>query len=254
MRTLFLLFLFPLALQALVFSNPAQPELQKQGIMNSPRDWYCLRLGYVSDFVYQQEYEDEFPNDESEGSGSKLKTDAAIVTLNIKNYMDFNVMVGASQLQIDRLIFTKRQFAWACGTKILFYQTNFFSLAFDFKYFETKQKPTYFVYKSHPFNVFSKFRLDYFEAQAALGIALKAANFFPYFYGTYLYSKAQPVPSSVILYRGQHYERNPKSLVSKRWWGMALGATVLAGSQGSLTVETRLFNQNATTVTGEFRF
>lgn len=256
MRALALLFLFPLSLQALLFSNPAQPALQPQGILESPRDWYCLRLGYVCDFVYRQDYKEEFTPDR-ESMRSKLKTDAAIVILNIKNSVDFNIMVGSSQIQLDQKIFTKSQFAWACGTKILFYQTPVFSLAFDFKYLGTKQKPYYIVAHGYAHNIVSKLCFDYFEAQAALGIAVKAAHFFPYLYVSYLTSKVVPIPSAFLLKKprtNQRIEKEAHPMICERLWGIALGTTLLARTEGSLTVETRLFNQNATTITGEFRF
>lgn len=247
----------PTHLFALFFANPAQPAIQTEGILNSPRDWYSLRIGYASDYLYQQQYDDEFPQISSLTSHVRLITDASLFTLNIRNCVDFNVLIGSSQIQIDREVFSKRQFSWAAGTKFLVFQSDLFLLAFDLKYFESKQKPHYFVSEGYAFNLLSKFRLDYYEMLAAFGIAAKAANLFPYLYATYIYSKIDPNPLIIVLkypFSNRSFDTTSRSVIDKQRLGIALGATLLAGSQGSLTVETRFFNQNAVTVTGEIRF
>lgn len=247
----------PARLIALFFANPAQPAIQTEGILNSPRDWYSLRIGYASDYLYHQQYDDEFPQIKSPTSYVKLITDASLFTLNIRNCFDFNVLIGSSQIQIDHEVFSKRQFAWAAGAKFLLFQSDLFFLAFDFKYFESKQKPQYFVSEGYAFNLLSKLRLDYYEMQAAFGVAAKASNLFPYLYATYIYSKIYPNPLIIVLKypsSNRSFDTTSRSVIDKERWGIALGATLLVGSQGSLTVETRLFNQNAVSVTGEVRF
>jgi hypothetical protein len=74
---------------------------------------------------------------------------------------------------------------------------------------------------------------------------------------TYLHTQITPQPSLVTvrfpLYN-HSIDTSSKSVISQRRWGMAVGGTILGGKKGSLTIESRFFNQNAINVSGEIRF
>ena len=247
----------PSFLFGIFFANPAQPNLQTKGLIQTPSSWYCLRIGYVSDHVYRQAYKDECQPLNFPSANARLVTDASLITINFGSLLDLNLLVGSSQLQIDHEIFTKREFSWAAGGKLLFFQNEQIYCAFDLKYFETNQKPLYFVAEGVSYNVLSRFKLEYIEIQAALGLGVRSSWMVPYAYVTYLYSKIDPTPLMVVLkypFSKGSFDTTSRPFIDARRWGMSLGATILGAAEGSLTVETRFFNQNAVTVTGEVRF
>jgi hypothetical protein len=259
MRAIKAALFFPVALSATYFSNPAQPALQTDGLLKSPPSWYCLRAGYMSDNLYRQRYNEEFhiagtPNP---SSYAKLTTDAATVTINFKNWLDVNLLLGSSQMVIDHDVYTKRQLAWGVGAKFLIYHSETLFFGLDFKYFESNQKPIYLVSSGYAYNVLSDFKMNYSEQQAALGVAYRIKWLCPYVYASYLYSKIDPNPCYAILQMptydgtGQSYS---SSVIDRRRWGMAFGATLISQAKGSVTIESRFFNQNALNISGEIRF
>jgi len=251
--------LFPVAATATYFSNPAEPALQTDGLLKSPPSWYCLRVGYMSDHLYRQRYNEEFhiEGTSNPSSYAKLITDAGTLTLNFKNWLDINMLLGSAQMLIDRDIYTKRQLAWGIGAKWLIYHNETFFVGLDVKYFESNQKPVYLVSTDYAYNIVSSFKMNYSEQQAALGVAYRTRMICPYLYVSYLYSKIDPNPCIVFVQMptydgiGQSYST---SVTDRRRWGMAFGATVIGGTKGSVTLESRFFNQNAINVSGEVRF
>ncbi len=258
-----LLFFQVCPLFAILIGNPAQPAMQKEGIVR-PASWWSVRIAYFEDYVYRQRFEDEFIDPELFHSKtfSRMTTDAGLITLNFWDRLDLYGILGGSRLQLDKELFTTRQFAWGTGLKWMMYQKGNFRLGADFKYFETDQKPTYFLSDGLPYSVVSNFTLQYHEIQGALGISYRAGPFIPYVYGTYLITKIRPVPASVAVrlpFAGPDGEIESvdllmKSIVGEKQWGVTVGATILDGEKASLSVESRLYNQNSIDVNLEVRF
>jgi hypothetical protein len=254
-----LMLLTSATLSAMLVGNPAEPRLMSSSIIRKNPSWWSFRLGYLDDWVYRERFEDEFKlNGVTQNQTfMKLSTYAAILNLNFKDRIDFYGLVGSSRLQLDKEIFTKRALGWGVGTKlILFRQGNFF-LGGDAKYFETSQKPRYFVVEGSPYNIVSNYRLKYHEIQGALGVSYRAWMFAPYANATYLLSKMEPEPALVSVRLPEEPEIvdiESKSIIGSKKWGMALGLTLVDSKRATLSCEWRAFNQNAVNVNGELRF
>lgn len=252
----FLLSFFPLS--AMLVGNPAQPDLFKNGLLTNPY-WLSFRVGYLDDWVYKQRFQDEFKLEGVTHTRTfmKLSTYAGLLTVNFKKWWDLYSIVGSSRMQIDEEIFTKRSLGWGVGSKLILFKKGNFYLGADALYFQTNQKPRYFVVEGFPYNIVSKFRLKYHETQASLGIAYNFRSFIPYLNGTYLHTKIEPDPS-ILLVRlpdvNEIVDLESKSIIAKKRWGMALGATLVGCEKISLSFEWRAFNQNALDVNGEIRF
>ncbi len=247
------------SLSCMLIGNPGQPALQTTGIFQTCPSWWSFRVSYLDDFVYQERYRDEFKLDESTSSRTSVKfsTYATQLTLNIKNRIDFYGILGSSRIQIDEEIFTKRRFSWGTGLKLIVLNMGNFQIGTDFKYFETDQKPTFFVADHLPYNVLTDFRLKYHEIQAALGMTYRTSILAPYIYTTYLISKIEPEPMTSLVRLPQFdmaIDVVSKSVLGKKRWGMALGITLIDQLKATLSFEWRLFNQNAIDVNGEIRF
>jgi hypothetical protein len=246
----------------MLIGNPAQPVIQKQGVILTSPTWWSFRAGYLDDYVYRAKFKDEFKIGHIPTTSSyiKLSTDAALITLNFKNVFDLYGIAGSSKLQLDHEVYTNSEPAWGFGTKFIFFRSGGFRIGADFKYFETDQKPSFFVSEGLPYNVESDFTLKYTEIQAAVGMSYKTRLLSPYIQATYLMAKLDPKPYQVDVrmpfagYEDTPVEIPSKSVISQRRWGMAVGATIISGSKGSITLESRMFNQNAVDVNGELRF
>jgi hypothetical protein len=250
--------LFSSSIFAMLVGNPAEPALMDKGIIFKPRVM-SFRLGYTDDWVYKQRFQDEFTlqGERHTRTFSELSTYAGIATINFVKRLDIYAMMGSSRMQIDDEIFTKRAFAWSVGSKLVFLKSKNFYFGLDAKYFQTDQKPKYFVIDGEPFNIVTNYKAKYQEIQAALGMAYRTSMFSPYINGTYILTHIEPDPA-VILVRfpdsDELVDLELKSVIGKKHWGMALGLTLIDISKATLALEWRVFNQNAVNVNGEIRF
>lgn len=258
----FLLGLFPLRLTAMEIGNPAQPVLQKKGVViEDPKKW-SFRLAYLDDYVYRMRFKDAYLLSSLEPSSvptfAKLSTTAGLITLNFANRIDFYSILGSAQIQIDKEIYTKRDFAWGVGGKILFAKVAKVHFGFDLKYFCTNQSPVFFVSEGFAYNILNDFKLRYTEIQGSLGATYKTKYIAPYLQLTYLISELTPnFITALVQYPLEStisLDANSKPVIGQRHWGMAVGATLLGSPKATLTVESRFINQNAIDVTGEIRF
>ena len=252
-------FLFPWPLAAMLVGNPAEPALETVGIFTAPTAWCSMRATFFEDYVYQQRFLDEFPIAESEHTKTfaKLTTQAGMLTLNFKNRIDLYGIAGASRFQLNQAIYSKTQFAWGCGTKLVIYGNDWLYIGADVKYFETNQKPLFFVDNGLAYNVIGDFQLKYHETQTSFGVCLRTKCIAPYIYGTYLIAKFAPDPLTVLVrwpLSNHLTDIDCKAVVTQRHLGMTVGATLLSGGKSSLSVESRMFNQNAIDVNMQLRF
>ncbi|MEN9654512.1 MAG: hypothetical protein RL235_624 [Chlamydiota bacterium] len=262
MRTLVvLLSICCCSLSATLVGNPALASIQTRGVIReSGSGWWSLRLSYAGDYVYNQPFHDEFQISTCEEASSHLQmwTQTAVVTFNIRNWIDIYTFLGASRLQIDNEVYAKQQFAWAVGGKLMVFEIGRVRCGLDFKYFQTDPKPLFFVCDDLAYNVTSpSFYYTYYEIQGAFGLAYTARWLSPYCSATYLVSKLEPHPFIATVRLPQmDYEVDvvSKSVTGARRWGIAAGVTIIDHKKATLSVEWRGFNQNSVNIAGELRF
>lgn len=250
------LLLFFTPLSAMLVGNPSQPGILETGIYFGPGN-FSFRAGYLDDWIYDQRFQDEFDPSDSGKTSTKLSTYAGLLTFNFNNRLDIYGLVGSSRLQIDEEIFTKRALAWGVGGKLVIFREGNFFIGLDAKYFQTSQKPRYFVIDGAPYDIVSHYRLKYHETQVAVGMAYRTSLFVPYLNGTYIVSKLEPIPNWTIIRlpdENAYAEVQTRSISSRNRFGVALGLTLVDSLKMSLSCEWRGFNQNAVDVNGEIRF
>lgn len=252
-------FFISTALYAMLSGNPAQPRLQPDGILICPSADSSLRIGYLDDYVYRQRYKEFRVINEEPTSKSfvKMYTHAALTTFNFRNRIDLYGLLGSSRLFLDREISTRSQFAWGVGGKLIIFQKENFSLGVDVKYFQCNYSHThYLVSDGIPYTVIGPFTLKYDETQIALGICYKANIIAPYINATYLISQIEPEPGIILIRLSPTdlVDSPISSITTQRRWGLAVGATVISSDKATLSVESRMFNQNAIDVNLEIRF
>jgi hypothetical protein len=255
------LFLFlPLFLFSMEIGNPEQPYLQKIGLLlDTPKTW-SVRLAYLDDYVYRMRFKDLFLSLDPSNTNPvfiKLMTNAGILTLNLRDRIDVYTILGTSQLQVDREIYTKREFSWGVGGKILLAKIAKIRIGCDVKFFTSLFEPTYFVSDGFAFNVLDDYRLNYWEIQGALGASYRTKWISPFVHLTYLISQLDPQPAIALVRMPNEpvaVDAETRPFTGQRRWGMAIGATLLGSPKASITVESRFINQNAIDINGEFRF
>lgn len=256
----YVLFFFPFFLLAMEIGNPAQPALQKSGLILEEAKKWSFRLAYLDDYVYRMRFKDEFDLtlESTTPTFVKLATNAGLITLNLFDRIDAYTILGTSQLQIQNEAYTKREFSWGVGGKLLFAKLAKMSFGVDIKYFTTKQTPIFFLSDGYAYNVVNDYKLNYSEIQGSLGTSYKTKYISPYLQITYLISKLKPQPLTALvqypLDSTISIDAESRPAVGQRRWGMAVGATLLGSPKATLTVESRFINQNAIDINGEFRF
>jgi hypothetical protein len=246
-------------LYSFAIGNPAQPALLTDGVIHGPTKTWAFRVAYFDDYVYAQHVKNEF-NFGSVGDKPPvvtLSTDAAQITLNIRKWIDLYGIVGSAKLQLDQEIYTRRELAWGLGLKLMIYRVGNLRFGCDVKYFQTNQKPLYLVSSGLPLDVITNWYLRYKETQAALGLSYKAGFICPYINASYIVTKIEPQPFSFLVNvpgSPDPMDAFVHSLDGNRRWGMAVGATLLAGAKGTFAVESRFFNQNGLNASLEVRF
>lgn len=250
-------FLFFTKIYGLVVGNPSDPDLYSNGLFTSCKKKYSLRASYLYNNIYKGKFEDKFQGLESTPSDIQLCLQAAVMTLNLYNRLDIYGILGSSNLQIDQLIYTNRRCAWGAGLKALLIKIKCFDFSLDGKYFQTNQKPQYFVVNKEVYPLGSSFEERYEEYQVSLSLSYKTNLLIPYIGSTYLYSTITPNPHGGLLILPDSssifFETNDS--ITRKKWGMVLGVSVInRKNQGNLNIETRVFDQNAFAFLGTLRF
>lgn len=254
------LFLLLLAVQAqaFMFGNPGQPWLMTEGMIFN--NHLCsLRAAFLDDYVYSQSFHGEFKigTTEERPPITRLASETAQITLNLARRLDLYGIVGSARLQMDQEVFAQNQFAWGVGTKAIFLQWHNLQVGCDFKYFQTDQKPTFLVATGVPYNITSDFTLQYQEYQAALGLSYRSGIFCPYLLGTYINAKIIPHPYTFVINVpsiGEEMDVPMHSFINRNTWGIAVGASLIMGEKGTISLESRFLNQNAINASLEVRF
>ena len=259
-RKVFFFLFSPCALAAMLIGNPAEPALEKCGIFSPPDTWVSLRIAFLEDYVYRQRFEEEYKvaGVEHTQTYAKLSTNAGMATVNFEDRVDLYGIFGASRLQLNQEIYSKMQFSWGFGGKLILFEAKNLYFGLDIKYFAANQEAIYLLSQGLPFNIVGDFALNYSETQFALGTCYRHSLIAPYLYATYLISKINPDPAIALvrwpLDSTFLIDAEVRSVVARRRWGLAVGATLISGSKTTLSVESRMFNQNAINVNLDVRF
>ncbi len=261
MRLCFLAIYFLAAAQswAFVCGNPAQPDLMPKGVVPFKNKVWSLRVAFLDDYVYSQHFNGEFdigPVEEKPPSVS-IASETAQITLNYAQRLDIYGLVGSSKLQMDQEVFARRQFSWGLGAKAIAFELNCFRIGADFKYFQSDQKPLFLVSSGLALEIESDLMLFYREYQGSFGLSYQSGIFCPYINGTYINSKINPNQYGfLVLVPGveEPMDATIRSFAGINAWGMAVGATLVMGEKGTLSVESRFLNQNGINASLEIKF
>lgn len=260
MRKLLLAFLLPaLPCFALFVGNPADPSLYSKGYFLG-RTLFSLRLGAYGDTMLRQKFKDEFPIPGISSSPSYLSllSSGGSLALNYNRRFDLYTLLGSSRSQVDHEIYSRRTFSWGVGAKWAFLVSRCFRMGLNAQYFQSEQRPAYFLGNGAPYNVAAPYTLTISDLQGAFGFTYKIGFLSPYINATYFYTKIEPNPLRAVIQDpfdpSTTLDADSKSVVSNRRFGMTLGATILSAHCANVNIEARMLNQNGVSLSGELRF
>lgn len=243
--------------------NPAFPKILEEGFIFSPASKFSIRLGYEGNFVLDKRLKKE-KNPFTDINKFTLFENSGIATLNLLNRLDLFGTYGEGRIDLDWIneegknilsyfqVQSKYDPAWSCGTKIIFFEWGKVNFSAGGRYFYTKPTVCHFSKNaaSYPTDL-SNLKLH--EWQIDLGLSYKTCFLVPYICGKYSKTKAFfSIEDEAISSDGSKiYSLEMKN---KNAGGMAIGCTFSNGKYFMLNAEARLFDEEAFTVSGEFKF
>jgi major outer membrane protein len=257
------LFFFALFLSGSLFGAPvgntSAPQILEDGFFISRNSWVDVRAGYEGDFVTNGRMEQQ---DSGRIDCYKQYTNSGTVTLNLLDRIDLYGVFGSSSTNADwrftdlensvhRIeIQTDRNFLWAAGGRAIFFEWGCACLGLGGRYSWAKYDPEW-VTNDGANAPSGNGEVRWNQWQINLDISYKIELFTPYIGAKY--SSAQtilngfPIPISSSG-SGSNTFKNTTPV------GLYLGCTLSTGRYFMLNLEARLIDEEAITVSGDFRF
>jgi hypothetical protein len=249
-------------LNAAPVGNTSAPELIQKGLVISCDSWIDFRAGYEGDFVADgrmTQYEQGFGRLDN----YQQWTNSGTATLNVLDRLDLYAVFGSSRTEADwrfndasagtvaRIeLKTEDCFLWAAGARAILYEWGNASLGLGGRYSSCNYLPESLASngRSQPVNGSQFF---WKEWQINFDASYKIHLFTPYIGIKYLNARTQLkdflVPISASL-SGSNSFRNRIPV------GLYLGCTLSNRHYFMLNLEGRLVDEEAITISADFRF
>jgi hypothetical protein len=250
------------ALYAAPVGNTSAPELIREGFFISCDSWIDFRVGYEGDFVT-----DGRMGQYDQGAGRldtyEQWTNSGTVTLNVLDRLDLYGVFGSSRTEADwrfnndsngsisRIkLETKYNFLWGVGARTILHKWRNTYFGLGGRYSFCSYIPMWMT-SDGIIQPVSNSHFDWREWQINLDISYKIDLFTPYIgvkYSNaraYLKSFAVPISSSLT---GENSFENRIPV------GLYLGCGLSTGRYFMLNIEARVVDEEAATVSCDFRF
>lgn len=274
-------------LVALPVGNPADPELFCDGVVYDSWLGECLpswcgffqpRIGYYQDRVTERNLELDTTCDISSNLlNTKLVTQGGMAVVNLCRRVDLFGILGTSQYRyiantstfqttstapvVEEMIVQSNQgFSWSVGGKALVWDCGSFSVGVEGQYLHARPKISYLATTDAQVTADTDVIMgscgqttNYQEWQVGLGSAYACGCFVPYLAvkaaGCTLDSDSPlftVIPTTFVL--------RLDDLRNAKTWGYAVGASVMCGCYGSLTLEARGGDEIGYYLSGQLQF
>jgi len=260
--TLFLFVLFYAHnLFALPIENPASPLYIKEGLLIPANSWGSIRIGYEGDFTTNGKMTQPLSNEYVDNF--KLYGNNASFTVNLLNRLDIFALFGATKIKadwryhLDPITFfrveaqTKYAFSWTAGAKAVLFEWGKASLSFGGRYFYTNPKITQLLIDNIAFDLESSYMLQK-AWQIDAGLSYKIDFLIPYICVSYAQRTCTITTEPPIVITADY--SNTLKMKNRKNWGCTLGCGITNGKFFACNLEARLINEEAVTISGEFRF
>lgn len=250
------------ALYAAPVGNTSAPELIQEGFFISCDSWINFRVGYEGDFVT-----DGRMKQYDQGTGRvdtyEQWTNSGTVTLNILDRLDVYGVFGSSRTNADwrfgsiadgtvsRIeMETKYNFLWGAGARAILYEWCNTSLGLGGRYSSCNYEPVWLTTDGIIGSV-SGSHFRWREWQINLDVSYKIDLFTPYIGLKYSNARTHLKDFSVPISLAQTTENSFKNRIPV---GLYLGCGLSSGQYFMLNIEARVVDEEAVTISGDFRF
>jgi len=250
------------ALYAAPVGNTSAPELIQEGFFISCDSWINFRVGYEGDFVA-----DGRMKQSEQGHGRvdtyQQDTNSGTVTLNILDRIDVYGVFGSSRTQADwrftdaaagtvtRIdMETKYNFLWGAGARAILYEWCNASLGLGGRYSSANYRPVWLTADGVVQSVAGT-HCRWREWQVNLDVSYKIDLFTPYIGIKYSNARTQMKDFSVPISSNLSGSNTFKNRVPV---GLYVGCSLSTGKYFMLNIEGRLIDEEAVTISGDFRF
>lgn len=267
---------------ALPVGNPADATLLRSSIIrrgsyeevNSCKnnwDAWGLKAGFYGDYVYNRKLASSSPHRHIRKTA--LYTNAGYWALNFAKRIDCFGTLGVTNFSIDTTLTslngpglpnlllqfeTDTTFSWSVGGRVTLWECRGFMLGVEGQYFKNDSRYKYVNISSIGHLYLDGYKLTYKEWQAGLGVSYEipiagwSTSFVPYLAIKWARgymdntTRAIPIPTvgTVAL----------ESFKSDRYFGYAIGLTLLGCDKVTLTAEGRFIDEKALYFSTQFRF
>lgn len=259
-KVLCLLLIF-LSLKGAPVGNSSSPQIVKTGFFIPEESWVSLRAGYEGDFVA-----DARANQYDQGSGRvdtyQQWTNSGTITFNLADRIEAYGVLGSCETKADwrfqndslstvtRIkIESNSHFLWGAGGRAILYKGIFGAMALGGRYTEWRAKPAW-VRSNGTMEPVLNANIFWKEWQVNLDFSYKIDWFIPYIGFKYLDARAFLTDFSIPISRSG----SSNSFKNRDPIGLYLGCTMSSGKYFMLNFEGRVIDEEAITVSADFRF
>lgn len=249
-------------LNAAPVGNTSAPELIQEGFFISCDSWMNFRLGYEGDFVADGRMK-QYDQGHGRVDTYEQDTNSGTVTINILDRLDVYGVFGSSRTQADwrftdpatgtvtRIdLETKYCFLWGAGARAILYEWCNTSLGLGGRYSSCNYRPEWLTADGLVQSVDGS-HFQWREWQINLDVSYKIDLFTPYIGVKYsnarTHMKDFSVPLSSSLTGSNSFENRVPV-------GLYVGCALSTGKYFMLNIEGRLLDEEAVTISGDFRF
>ena len=282
--SLLLIALLPIAGFALPVGNPWDASLLCEGILwdgncSDPNDpcvnWcdaWSIRFGFYGDYVFDRHLQVDDHGNHSTIHKTEIYTNAGYLSLNFYDRFDIFGTLGATHIAFtaqrgafssavanDYFFFdAETYFSWSVGFRGTILEWGCFGIGAEAQYFYTRPKVN-FVRDETDSPQYGRTgdRIVYHEWQVGLGASYKyyivscETSLVPYIA---IKCSGASLHSGGLLYEDGGNSIQVLDLENDRWFGFAVGATLVGSNKVNVTVEGRFIDERAVHVNTQFRF
>lgn len=249
------------ALFAAPVGDPAFPQLIQQGFFIPRTSPVSVRSGYEGDFISDARLE-QYDQGVGRVDSYQKNTNSGTITLNFVNRLDLYAILGSSRTQADwRFTDTSNvvhrveletfyDFLWGAGGRALLYEWGSVGLGLGGRYEQSHYDPVWLTVDGVPQSATGT-HLHWEEWQIDLDLSYTIDFFTPYIGVKYSYVRTHlgtfdtPIAGD---------DSGTNSFKNRTPVGVCIGCSLSTGKYFMLNVEGRLVDEEAVTISGDFRF
>ena len=255
------LLLLPLHLVALYNGNPSLPMMPESGAFISKDYWIGVKAGYAFDYVYDRQL--HMTGKTPDHSHRKVQkynsvSNFGVVTLNFNDRVEAFGLLGSMSAELSQHLFenvkvsydTQTHFAWGAGGRAILAYWGDLQFAINASYVRSDLPLSSLKVNGRSYAK-KQAELDFQEWQVGIGASYRCRWFIPYLGVDYsdFRSRIEHLNTIKFLFPKKH-------VTFKETYPMGLffGFGLSPARAFNVNVEARLINENAVSVSADFKF